>query len=188
MPARTRVSGPRLISACFWSKDILHSVEVFNSLFRQSRQIGGRLSGRTEIAALITLDPAKLCQILKLPAGCFSRKPAAISYGLKIGGPYCFLMGVVNAQVLDRSIFKHAFGQKASRTDDAEDKQTIQIAVEKTTALDKKPCKVLYVGWPSVPGLILDIALFYRQSTAHESCMSFVEKSSRTSLNQVADN
>ena len=174
MSARTRVSSPRLSSACFWSKDVLHSGEVFNSHFRQSRQIGDRLSGRTKIAALIALDPAERCQIMKLPACCFSRKPAAISYRLKIGGLYCHPMGVVRAQVLDHSIFKHAFGRQVPRTDDAEYEKAIHIAVEITTALGKEPCKIFYVGWPSAPEISFKIVLFYRHPTAHDSCMPFV--------------
>jgi len=146
MPAWTPVSGPRLSSAYFWKKEVFHPGEVGNSRFRQSRQIGHRLSGGTEIAAFIAPDPAKGCQILKLPARCFSRKPAAISYSLKINGSLCFLIGLVKAQVLNRSIFKYTFGRKTSHTDDTEYEQTIQIAVKMTTALDKEPCKIFYVG------------------------------------------
>ena len=76
--SRSRLHSPRSRILSVWSKNAPHPGEVFNADFLQRREIGGCLGGRTKIAALVALNPAKRCQILKLAAGRFSRQPAAI--------------------------------------------------------------------------------------------------------------
>ena len=68
---RPRLRSPRSPILSVWSKNALHPGEVFNADFLQRREICGCLGGRTKIASLIALNPAKRCQILKLRGGLF---------------------------------------------------------------------------------------------------------------------